>query len=124
MAFKLNATVTSGNIINKQYLYMAIDTGSFGRVWHYVTADAPALVESHGYFDADDGADSAQAVANLRVGDRIVVYQVAAIADTRTLDADAAAGLTDVSEHIVLTNDGVAVDLSSDILGATLTYTV
>lgn len=123
MAFKLRAAVAGTEIVNKQYFFQMVD-GPACRQFVYVTADAPALVESHGYIDTDDGDDSTQAFNMLREGDMIWVYQVAALDDTRTIEADIAAGLTDKSLHTVLTKTAKALDLSSDELVATVTYTV
>lgn len=119
MAFKLGSA--TGN--QKKYFYLAVDTGPFGRIWHYVTADTPGAVETSGYFNATTNDDHAYAVESLRVGDLVLVYQVAAITDTQTLEADAAGGIVDMSLHAVLTNTGTVVNLSGDLLEATVTYT-
>ena len=79
------------------------------KVWHYVTEDPPASVDTTGYFNAK--------VAELAVGDLIWVYQAAD-------EDDLTAGITDVSLHIVLSNDGSAVDVSDDLLGASVADTV
>ena len=83
---------------------------------------ANTTVDGSGYINAGTDADHKQAVESLRVGDRIWVYQVSAISDTRSLEADIEAGLVDVSLHAVLVNTGTIVDLSDDLLGATVTY--
>jgi hypothetical protein len=75
--------------------------------WMYVTQDTPGSVDSSGYFNGK--------VNELGVGDRVWVYQA-------TDEDDLATGIVDVSLHVVLTNDGTTVDVSDDILGATVTY--
>lgn len=92
--------------------YMALGSyvgGKFPlKVWHYVTEDTPATVDTTGYFNAK--------VDELAVGDLVWVYQA-------TNEADLTAGIADVSLHIVLSNDGTTVDVSDDLLGATVTDT-
>lgn len=75
--------------------------------WMYVTEDTPATVDTSGYFDAK--------VDEIDVGDRVWVYQA-------TDEDDLSNGIVDVSLHVVLTNDGTTVNVSDDILGATVTY--
>jgi hypothetical protein len=121
MAFKLNGTGANGT---KFYLWQTADMGNGMKEWCYVTADTPAAVAVSGYLDGDDGdEDQDMAISMLSVGDRIWVYQVAAIDDTQTVQADMAGGITDISLHAVLINNGSYVDLSEDLLGATVTYT-
>jgi hypothetical protein len=75
------------------------------KVWHYVTQDTPAGVDTAGYFNAKS--------AELAVGDLIWVYQA-------TNENDLTAGIADVSLHIVLSNTGTVVDVSDDLLTATV----
>jgi len=66
--------------------------------WSYRTADAPATVDSAGYF-------TGEAVGMLKVGDLIFVQQV---------DSPAApASVTAAGWHLVLSNDGTTVDVSN-----------
>ncbi|HEX9836343.1 MAG TPA: hypothetical protein VGB90_05770 [Alphaproteobacteria bacterium] len=92
--------------------YMALGSYVGGKhplkVWHYVTEDTPATVDTAGYFNAK--------VAELAVGDLVWVYQA-------TDEDNLAAGIADVSLHVVLSNDGTAVDISDDLLGATVADT-
>ncbi len=92
--------------------YMALGSYVGGKhplkVWHYVTEDAPATVDTTGYFNAK--------VDELAVGDLVWVYQAAD-------EDDLTAGISDVSLHIVLSNDGSAVDVSDDLLAATVADT-
>jgi len=76
--------------------------------WYYKTADAPATVDTAGYF-------TNEAVGMLRVADLLFVVQVD--------DPAAPASVTDVSLHAVLSNDGATVDLSDDLLAATVADT-
>lgn len=95
--------------------WRAADYGNGVSLWIYVTTDTPATAEVSGYFN--------DAVNELRVGDVIRLYQVAGLTDGAEIQSDLAGGITDVSEHIVVTNDGSTVDVTPDILGATITYT-
>ena len=113
MAFKKRST--NGR---KAYFWRAVDMGNGMSVWCYVSADTPAAVEVSGYFD------DAELISTVQVGDEIRAYQVAAIDDTRTVQQDIAAGLTDYSRHLVVTNSGSAIDITPDLEGATVTYTV
>jgi hypothetical protein len=121
MAFKLNGT---GSNQTKFYLWQTGDLGNGMKEWCYVTTDTPAAVAVSGYLDGDDGDEDQDIAINmLSVGDRIWVYQVAAIDDSQTVQDDMAGGITDISLHAVLINNGSYVDLSEDLLGATVTYT-
>ena len=72
--------------------------------WSYRTDDAPAAVDSAGYFAGD-------AVAMLKVGDLIFVQQV---------DSPAApSGVLAAGWHLVLSNDGSTVDISNATTVAT-----
>ena len=120
MAFKARAA----NGTNKQYLWKAADYGQGVSLWFYVTADTPAAVAISGYIDGDDNdPDQDMAIANLKVGDLIKVYQVASIDDDRTVQEDMEGGIVDISLHAVLINDGSYINLSEDLLAATVTYT-
>jgi hypothetical protein len=120
MAFKLQST--TGN--NKQYLMALADAGPRGaRVYKYITADTPATVATSGYITKATDGNHEIAYDMLSVGDLIYVFQVAAIDDTRTIEADQDAGITDISLHAVLAKSATVLDLSEDLLGATVTYT-
>jgi hypothetical protein len=92
--------------------YMALGSYVGGKhplkVWHYVTQDTPGSVDSTGYFNAK--------AAELAVGDLIWVYQA-------TNEDDLSLGIADVSLHIVLSNTGTVVDVSDDLLVATVADT-
>jgi hypothetical protein len=113
MAFK--AVSTTGN--GKRYLFLGAYFAQNLKEWVYVTTDAPTTVEVSGYF-----AD-VEAEALMTPGDRLWVYQVAAIDDTRTIQDDIGAGLSDVSMHIVVASDGSGINVTPDLLSATITYT-
>lgn len=120
MAFKLKST--TGN--NKVYLWQAAELGNGVKEWIYVTTDTPATVAISGYIDGDaDNADMDQLIDSMSVGDFVRVIQVAAIDDDQTVQEDMAGGIVDISEHVVLVNDGGHINLSEDLLGATVTYT-
>lgn len=119
MAFKKRSTSTTaiGGPGAKAYFWRGQDLGNGMSEWHYVTTDAPATVEVSGYFD------DTELEALMRPGDRLWVYQVAAIDDTREVQDDIGSGLSDVSMHFVLSGDGTGVNISEDVLSATITYT-
>lgn len=124
MAFKLRGTSPN---VTKIYLQPIADGAAPGsRVWEYVTADAPATVDGAGYIDATDattGEDAQLAINMLKIGDTIHVYQVAALDDTRPISEDKAQGITDISVHVVLENDGTVIDLSDELYGgSTVVY--
>lgn len=66
--------------------------------WSYRTADAPAAVDSSGYF-------TGEAIGMLKIGDLIFVQQVD--------DPAAPASVTAAGWHLVLSNDGSVVDVSN-----------
>lgn len=119
MAFKKQSTSTTavGGPGSKKYFWRSAEFGNGMSEWTYVTPDAPTAVEVSGYFD------DAELLANLKVGDRIWVYQVGAIDDTRTVQADIAAGFADLSLHAVVNADTAAINVTPDLLTATVTYT-
>jgi len=117
MAFKMAAT----NGSNKQYLFPRSDAGAAIRDWEYVSDDASTSVDASGYISSGT-PDGDAALGMLKVGDRIWLTQVASISDARTIEEDCRAGVSDVALHVVLDNTGSIIDLSDDILGATVTY--
>lgn len=120
MAFKLRGT---GVNTTKVYLQPTADGAAPGsRHWEYVSADTPAAVENCGYID-NSTEDGQIAIDMLQVGDLVWVYQVAAIVDSRPISADKAGGVVDLSLHCVLVKTATFINLSDDLLGATVTYT-
>jgi hypothetical protein len=119
MALKKRSTSTTavGGVGSKAYFWMAADYGNGQKRFHYVTADAPGTVEVSGYFDDDELRSI------MKPGDELMVFQVAALDDTRTIQEDFASGFADVSLHYVVQSDGAGINISDDVLGATLTYT-
>jgi hypothetical protein len=118
MAFKRQST--SGVAGQKTYFWRSADWGNGMSLWSYVTADADTTVETSFYFPTTE----ADLLVNLKVGDLIRVIRVGAIDDTRTIQEDMAATLVDESWHIVLNVDSAAgINISQDILAATVTYT-
>ena len=71
------------------------DLGPVG-YYHYLTADAPATVDTAGYFNGASG--------QLNVGDIILVEQVDAAAAPRSVTA--------LGHHVVVSSAGGAVDVS------------
>lgn len=119
MAFKLNGT-TAGRE-TKFYLWRAADYGNGCSLWYYVSADAATTVDGCAYI-SNATADGVIALDMLKIGDVVMAYQVASITDTNTIQEDMKAGITDLSMHIVLDNTGAFIDLSDDVLAATVTY--
>lgn len=121
MAFKLRGTATGNH--SKVYLQPVAAAAAGGsRQWEYVSADTNLVVEACGYI-VTTTADGQLAYDMLRVGDLIWVYTVASILDTRDIEADKATGITDIGLHAVLRKDSDVVELSADMLGATVSYT-
>ena len=116
MAFKGVATTSGANLSNKVYMWVRSIDGAGLQEWVYVSADAATTVDGSNYITDQAFIDL------LQVGDRIWAYQVGSIDDTRDILADLAAGITDLSMHLVLENTGTVVDLSDDLLGASVTY--
>lgn len=116
MSFKGKATTSGSNLSNKTYFWVSQQLGAGLQEWIYVTADTVATVDGSNYITEQRFIDV------LQTGDRIWVYQVGSIDDTRDILADIAAGVTDYSLHLVLENTGTVVDLSDDLLSATPTY--
>lgn len=121
MAFKLNGS-TAGTE-TKMYLFQKVNTASGLKEFVYVSADTPATVAVSGYITKADSADSEIAFNMLEVGDLIWHYQVASITDTDSIQTDMEGGITDVSLHVVVTKSATLIDLSEDLLTATVTYT-
>ena len=118
MAFKGKATVGSSlESTTKTYMWVKNTVGNGIQEWIYVTADPLATVDGSGYIDDQDFIDV------LRVGDPIYIYVVDSIDDTRSIQADLAAGLADYGKSIVVENTGTVVDLSPDVYDASgITY--
>jgi hypothetical protein len=88
---------------NAQYLTLMAH-GAGQQWWSYRTDDAPAAVDSAGYF-------TGEAVAMLKVGDLIFVQQVD--------DPAAPSSVSAAGWHLVLSNDGSTVDVSNATVIAT-----
>lgn len=115
MSFKGVATTSSANLSNKVYMWLTGNTGPI-KIWMYVSADAATTVDGSNYITDQNFIDV------LGFGDLIWAYQVGSIDDTRSIADDMKAGITDISLHAVLENTGSVVDLSNDLLAATVTY--
>ena len=101
----------------KAYWWRAANLGNGMGRWNYVTADAQLTVEADGYFTDEEIAGTAQ------VGDEVYVYQVAAVSDARTVQADMEAGLTAMTRHLVLVKTTAKIDISPALETTTVTYT-
>jgi hypothetical protein len=127
MAFIKRAT-TAGRE-GKAYLWMAADYGQGMKRWHYVTTDTPAVVEVSGYFrdtELDGGIGNAAGgvtLGSMQPGDELWLFQVGSLSDARTIQDDIRSQLVDVSYHVVVASDGGGVDITPDLLSATVTYT-
>lgn len=120
MAFKKLGTALDSmgrNTKTKLYFWRSGHLGNGMSEWTYVTTDAPATVEVSGYFNDAELKDK------MKAGDVVRVIQVAALDDTRTIQADIAAGYADESMHRVVASDGAGINITPDLLNATITYT-
>lgn len=105
MAFQLRSDDSK-----KIYLVQANYIGGphEAKEWLYYTEDSVATVDTSGYIT------DAEVAGMMSVGDRVWVYQC--------VDKDdLTAGIEDLSLHLVMSNNGTDVDLSDDLLGATVT---
>lgn len=116
MAFKKQST-PSATARAKQYFWCAADYGNGQKKFHYVSADAPTTIEVSGYFD------DTELETLCKPGDLIMAFQVAAISDDRSIQDDLAAGLVDISLHAVVQSDGSGLNVTPDLMSATITYT-
>ncbi len=82
---------------DKAYL-SPIGYGIGQTLWYYKTTDAPAVVDTAGYF-------SGAAVDMMRVGDVVLVVQVD--------DVDNPTSVTTAGHHVVNQNDGTTVDVAN-----------
>lgn len=99
-----------------QRFWRSVDMGNGMSHWTYVTTEAATAIEVTGYFN--------DAAAELQVGDKIYVYQVGAFTDGKDIQTELAEGITDLTEHLVVSNDGTTVDVSPDVsAGGVVTYT-
>lgn len=117
MAFKAKATDLSFDP-NKRYFWRIADLGNGIGHYGYVSADTPGAAEISGYFN-DDELEFV-----LKAGDRITFWQVDAVADTRTIQADMDAGLNSIYETIVMARDGAGVQVAPFTEDLSLEYTL
>lgn len=116
MAFKLNGT---GANVTKMYLFPLVEAGPL-REFAYVTTDTAATVAGDGYIDTTT-ADGQIGYDMLREGDKVRVYQIASLDDTQPISDDIATGITDYSEHIVVTKTATNINLSDDLVDFVVT---
>jgi len=115
MAFKGKATATD---FTKMYFWKVSEDGAGMATWRYVSADTVLAVSGSAYIDDQDFID----MLKNREGDLVQIYQVASIADTRSIKADMRSGITDIGICAILDSDGTVVEMSDDLLAATVTY--
>ena len=109
MAFKGKATSGSAG---KVYLWQAEVQGAAVDRWIYISADAPATVAASGYIDDQDFIDQ------IGIGAEVLAIRVGTISDARDIAGDIeTGGVTGISKHICVSNDGTTVDLSDDLQG-------
>lgn len=118
MAFKRAAT--SGDYTgHKKYFWLIGELNNGVKHWGYVTADAMATIEISAYFSDQECID------NMRPGDRISVWQVSAIDDTRqTIQDDLAAGFVDFNETFVVASDGSGINVSPTAIAGSIEYSL
>jgi len=115
MAFKGKATATD---FTKMYFWKVSEDGAGMATWRYVSADSVVTVSGSGYI-----ADAFFiAMLKGREGDMVQIYQVGSIADTRSIRADMRSGITDIGLCTILDATASLVEMSDDLLGATVTY--
>jgi len=119
MTFKMKGATAATN--TKVYLQPTADGAAPGsRHFEYVTADTAATCAASGYITKAT-AGHEEAYDMLQVGDLIWIYTVGSIDDSITVSADKAAGITDISLHVVLVKSATVINLSDDMLAFTVT---
>lgn len=117
MAFKMKSTSATLDF-NKYYFWSIAELGNGIRHYGYVTADAPGVWEVSGYFS------DAELEFVLKPGDKISVWQVAAIDDTRNIRDDIAAGFVDFNETFVVASSGSGINVSPAAIAGSIEYTL
>lgn len=86
-----------------EYMTLIAHGGPSGfKLYHYLTTDAAAAIDSSGHFDAF--------ASQLDVGDVVLAVTVNSVS--------APTSVSGVSLHVVLSNDGTTVDVSDTVLSA------
>jgi hypothetical protein len=118
MAFKRAAT--SGDYTNhKKYFWLIGELNNGVKWWGYVTPDTMATIEISSYFSDQECLDT------MKPGDRISVWQVSAIDDTRqTIQLDIGAGFVDFNESFVVASDGAGINISPTAIAGSIEYSL
>lgn len=127
------ALFEGSNATGARWKYLWLDRESGGRkVFIYVTADAPATVDGSGYFSNTTIAGYKDNLASMRPGDIIESYQLGTLTtdqppyavggtDNATkYNMLAAANISDYSLHIVTSNTGTTIDVSTQLVDLTV----
>lgn len=117
MAFKAKATTLTFDA-NKRYFWRIANLGNGINHFGYVTPDAAGAVEISGYFANEE------CISVMNPGDRLTVWSVDAIVDTRSIQDDFFSGLNAIYETIVLANDGAGVQIAPLTEDLSLEYTL
>jgi len=106
MAFKAAATDTTSNYYGtKKYLWLADYYGNGQREWRYVTTDAIGVVETAGYFT------EAGFKATCQPGDKITIYHVDTLSDSRPISQDLL-NISDVNEVMIVGDVGASATIN------------
>lgn len=111
MAFKAKASTLTFDA-NKRYLWQIAELGNGLKHFGYVTADQRATVEASAYFNDDEYEFT------VHVGDKVTVWQVAALDDTQSIIDDLAetSGFIDTYDIVVrsIASDTIAASRNPD----------
>jgi hypothetical protein len=105
MAFKAKVTTLTFDA-NKRYFWQIANLGNGINHFGYVSADTAAAMEISGYFNDDE------LEFTMNAGDRITIWTVDAISDTRSLQDDFFSGLNAIYQSVVMANDGSGVQIA------------
>lgn len=120
MAFKAAATDTTSNYFGtKKYLWCNVYFGNGNKEWTYVTADAIGTVETAGYLT------EAGFKATVKPGDRIRIYQVDTISDSRPISDDLL-NIADIHEVMVVGDVGASatINVTPGLFGMSAEYSL
>lgn len=106
--------------------YLWLESGDVVRTFGYVTDDAMTAVDASGYFSSTSVTGYLDALAMLKIGDRINVYVVTTFNSAKGAKEPGynlalAGNLADTGRVIVVQNDGTTIDTSNELVAETVT---
>jgi hypothetical protein len=118
MAFKAVATTDLGDA--KKYLWLMDYHGNGQKTWGYVTADAIGVIETAGYLTEPGFKATCQA------GDKICIWVVASILDSRTVKEDIRNDLVTYHEVFVIGDTGASatINVTPEIAAFSVEYSI